>query len=49
MLAGYLSRSAIDVIGIFSDHGKLAQAQDEFCTSIKNTCTPTQTTVPADI
>ncbi len=38
MPADYLSRNAIDVIGIFSDQWKLAQEeQDEFCTLYTHT------------
>jgi hypothetical protein len=31
----FLSRNAIDAMGIFSDQWKLVQEQDEFCNSIK--------------
>ena len=35
MPANFLSRNAIDAVGIFSDNWKLKQEQDEFCQSIK--------------
>jgi hypothetical protein len=34
MPADFLIQNAIDTIGIFSDQWKLAQEQDEFCSSI---------------
>jgi hypothetical protein len=46
--ADLISRNAIDRVGIFSDQWKLAHEQNEFFTSIKNTCTLTQTIAPTN-
>jgi hypothetical protein len=49
MPADFFSQNAIDAVGFFSDQWKLEQEQDEFCFSIKNTCTDTKLFVPASI
>jgi hypothetical protein len=49
MPADFLSQNANDAVGLFSDQWKLAQEQDEFCSSMKNICTNTKPIVPANI